>query len=257
VTSESQHPSRYSIQALLSTAVQPWPNTSDEELEALAKDIRRRGLTDPIDLSVDGIAFDGSQRLRALLKLGRTFIDAGDTRIWPEVNSENILEHAIRRNLLRRHLTVEMKIEAARKMRYEFKWTQSQIGKVFGVSQPRVSQWLSTKVEEDETDPLSTPDEPRPTIRGKDGKGYPAEPAGRGRPKGIVTNHWAPKNGLAFRHIRQALHDLEHEPLGGLDIWQLTTLEGVLDDLVKAATDMAEEVANQREGQPLRSNEDD
>ena len=66
--------SRYSIAALLDTAIQPFKPMPDDELTALAKAIgKNKPLADPVSMTGDGsnIVIDGSQRLRAMLRAGQ------------------------------------------------------------------------------------------------------------------------------------------------------------------------------------------
>jgi hypothetical protein len=250
---------QYTITALLDTAVQPWPNMTDEDFDDLFNSIKDRGLTDPIDLSRDGIVFDGSQRLRVLLKQKRKFINAKDVRIWEDVDSENIMGWAVRRNSLRRPITLEMKIEAAWRMRQERKMPQREIAKVFGVTQGRVSQWFSS-FKEEAADEKKLADFGEPLmITGKDGKEYPAEASGRGRPKkeAKLVSMWAPA-GPASRAVKKALGYLErgvegHEPVAGLDGYQLDTLLNLLNDTQESAAALAEIVANLRENPGVES----
>ena len=145
---------------------------------------------------------------------------------------------------------MEMKIEAARKMRAEFRWTQSKIGKVFGVTQSQVSRWLAVAKEDDDEPVESSFD--GETITGADGKEDPAELAGRGRPKKntLVTA------GPAFKAVKKASDYLErgvegHEPVGALDKWQLEKLLNLLNNTQESATTLAEMVTTMLENPSL------
>lgn len=173
-------PSRYSIDALLNSGVQPFEDLDDEAITALSKGIGRTGpLAVPVQITSDGVLIDGHQRLRAMRTAGRKFIDASDVRIVAQANADNAVEWAVRLNVQRRHLTVEQKATVARRLQRERKWSQRKIADLFGVSQPAVSQWLK-----DDTDRPST-------VIGIDGVEQPVTPP---KPKQIRD---APKPGAA------------------------------------------------------------
>lgn len=164
-------PLRYNIEKLLASGVQPFDDVDDDMLEAIAGGLKdRQAMTVPVILSKDGILLDGHQRLRAMLRNGKTYINAKDVRIDGEVTAENALEWAVIYNARRRHISVEEKARVARRLQREHGWSQRKIAGVFGVSQPAVSQWFAADDEEG-------PDE----ITGEDGKRYPARK--RRRPK--------------------------------------------------------------------------
>src|SRR4051794_25102883 len=115
-TSEASAPTRYEIQKLLDSAIQPWDLMTDAELDALAKGIGRGQdpLAVPVSLSRDGQVVDGSQRLRALQLRGRKYIDATDVRVLPQVNRDNALEWAVQLNAQRRQLDIPQKARVVR-----------------------------------------------------------------------------------------------------------------------------------------------
>jgi uncharacterized ParB-like nuclease family protein len=94
MTELTEGPSHYSIEKLLSQGVQPFPDLSPEDFAVLQEDIRTKGLINPVLLTVDGYLFDGHQRLKALLALGRKRISAEHVKVVPKVNRDNMLAHA-------------------------------------------------------------------------------------------------------------------------------------------------------------------
>lgn len=157
-------PARYKIETLLAEGIQPFPDVNDDLLNAIASGLAdKRQMTVPVVLSHDGILLDGHQRLRAMLRNGLTFISAKDVRIADHVTAENALEWAVRYNTQRRHLSVDEKAQAARRLQKQYGWSQRKIAEAFGVSQPAVAQWFA-----------SDDDEGPEEVTGMDGKTYPA-----------------------------------------------------------------------------------
>lgn len=155
---------RYKIETLLAEGIQPFPDVNDDLLNAIASGLAdKRQMTVPVVLSHDGILLDGHQRLRAMLRNGLTFISAKDVRVADHVTADNALEWAVRYNTQRRHLSVDEKGQAARRLQKLYGWSQRKIAEAFGVSQPAVAQWFAADDEEG-------PDE----VTGIDGKTYPS-----------------------------------------------------------------------------------
>lgn len=228
-------PHRYTIVSLLSGAVQPFRAMPDDELEDLGRAIGKGRLADPVSITADGILIDGSQRLKAMRRRGRKFIDAGDVRIIEDATRENALDWAVRLNASRRQLTVEEKAELARRLQRENKWSQGRIAKAFGVSRPAVTQWLGKARE------LTTGEAPA-VIQGADGKFYDRE-AVTGRPSGRAPKPmWRP-GGPAYSAVRAAVRKLQSEPYGGLGTLDAARLGQLLDDLIEAAEAMRDQVA--------------
>jgi len=99
-------PGRYAIKTLLAAGEQPFADLDDDELDSLGKAIGKGPLDDPVSVSEDGILLDGHQRLKAMLRSGRTWIQPSDVRIIEGVTRENALEKAVELNVRRRHLTL-------------------------------------------------------------------------------------------------------------------------------------------------------
>jgi hypothetical protein len=231
-------PARYSIEELLNSGVQPLPDLPEDELTELGKAIGKGPLADPVSLSSDGILLDGHQRLKAMLRSGRKVIAAADVRIVEAANKSNALEYAVQLNVARRHLTTDDKARLARRLRAERNWSQRKIAKLFGVSQPSVSEWFGRDLGED------APDLDGPVI-GEDGKVYdvPA-PAVHREPR--MRNPWAP-DGYAFKSVHKA-RKLMAEPVGSLTMLQRARLVAELSDLAEAVEKLLSEVQAEDEG---------
>jgi transposase-like protein len=208
----TEPPSRYRIQTLLDNAVQPCRPLTDDEFTTLVTDLKRtkRPMV-PVAMSSDGVIFDGTHRLKAMLDLGHAYINAGDVRVYPDVNAKNITERAITLNAARRQWTTEEKIVVAQGL-HQDGWSQGKIARAFGVSQQAVSQWLNR----DEA-PAPSPS----MVEGLDGKRYPVpqhDPETPQRPprEPKSTHPWAP-SGPAYRAAQQAQRHLEHDRVGGLN----------------------------------------
>jgi transcriptional regulator with XRE-family HTH domain len=222
-------PGRYAIKTLLAAGEQPFADLDDDELDSLGKAIGRGPLDDPVSVSEDGILLDGHQRLKAMLRAKRTYIDASDVRIIQGVTRENALEKAVELNVRRRHLTVEQKADLARRLQRERRWSQATIARLFGVSRPAVSQWLAKTADEDQGGAT----EPR-LIQGGDGKFYDREAVSNRQPTRPQRPPWHPE-GYAFKGLAKARQLLRSEGYGGLPALQEAKLSQLLADVIEAA----------------------
>jgi len=222
-------PGRYAIKTLLAAGEQPFADLDDDELDSLGKAIGKGPLDDPISVSEDGILLDGHQRLKAMLRSGRTWIQPSDVRIIEGVTRENALEKAVELNVRRRHLTVEQKADLARRLQRERRWSQGKIAKLFGVSRPAVSQWLA-KTADENADRGAEPH----LIQGDDGKFYGREAVSNRQPTRPQRPPWHPE-GYAFKGLAKARHLLRSEQYGGLPPLQEAKLSQLLADLIEAA----------------------
>ena len=221
-------PGRYAIKNLLAAGEQPFADLDDDELDSLGKAIGKGPLDDPVSVSEDGILLDGHQRLKAMLRANRIYIDASDVRIITGVTRENALEKAVELNVRRRHLSVEQKAELARRLQRERRWSQGKIAKLFGVSRPAVSQWLAKT-----SDDADSGGGPR-LIQGGDGKFYDREAVSNRRPTRPQRPPWHPE-GYAFKGLAKARHLLRSEEYGGLPPLQEARLSQLLADVIEAA----------------------
>ena len=199
---DTSAPTRYEIQRLLDSAIQPFDPATQEELDAIASGIGRgRHASDPLAVPVimnrDGVIIDGSQRLRALLQLGRKYILASDVRILHHVSREDSLEWCVRLQANRRHWDMEQKARAARALQAKNGWSQRRLAKVFGVSQPAISQWL--RLPADATSPELTD-----YVEGEDGVVQDVSTKRRQRLTQRAKPHpWSDK-GECFELVRKA-----------------------------------------------------
>jgi DNA-binding transcriptional regulator YdaS (Cro superfamily) len=183
----------------------------------------------PVIPTSDGILIDGHQRLRLLLRKGRTLIDAADVRIDATATAENALERAITIGAGRRHLTVEEKGAKARQLQKERGWSQGKIAKLFGVQRPAVSQWFAKTAKAGDTAPTHA--------QSIDGHvRYVPEPEPRPEPKAPRSARLP--DGRAFKAIRKARTLISSEPVGGLSALLTAKLQQELQDLIEAAEGM-------------------
>jgi hypothetical protein len=223
-------PASYSIESLLNSSVQPFPDLPGEELEQMGRAIGRGPLAIPVSITADGILIDGHQRLKSMAAQGRKRIDANDVRVVEGATRANALDWAIRLNAARRHLTGPQKAELARRLQRERRWSQGRIAKAFGVARPAVSQWLAN---------YPAPDGDPPTfVVGLDDKTYDVLDR-PDRPTPTTVRHpWDPA-GPAYRALRKATRALQTtgEPVG-LNPLKLATLGSEVDRLIEAAEDL-------------------
>lgn len=217
---------RYSIDALLDSGVQPFADLDEQEFAALRQGVGKRPLVVPVSITSgpDPILLDGHQRLRAARAAGRVFINADEARVVPGATRDNALEWSVQLNVQRRHLTIDQKADLARKLQAERHWSQRRIAKVFGVTQAAVSQWLAKH-----PDPDAVP----VVIEGLDGKRYVTEPTPYREPS-APRSPWRP-DGYAFKALTKARKLLESEPLAGLDAFYSAKLTAELEDTIAAA----------------------
>jgi site-specific DNA-methyltransferase (adenine-specific) len=84
------------------------PDLPADEFEALKQDIAANGLRCPIDQDEMGSTLDGHQRERALLELG---IKKYPITVISGLSEQQKWDHAVKVNVLRRHLTTKAKRE--------------------------------------------------------------------------------------------------------------------------------------------------
>jgi transcriptional regulator with XRE-family HTH domain len=221
-------PSSYSIEDLLNSGIQPFPDLPDEDLDQMGRSIGRGPLPIPVSVTADGILIDGHQRLKAMTARGRKRIDAGDVRVIDGATRETALDWAIKLNAARRHLTGPQKAELARKLQRERRWSQGRIAKAFGVARPAVSQWLAN---------YPAPGGEQPTfVVGLDDKTYDVPE--RADASTAPRHPWHP-TGPAFKAIRKASRALQtNGDVIGLDPLDLAKLGAEVDQLIEAAEEL-------------------
>jgi ParB-like chromosome segregation protein Spo0J len=165
LTEPTGRPNSYLIEKLLSQSVQPFPDLPPDEFDRLQQSIKDRGLINAILLTEDGYLFDGHQRLKAMLAIGRKRIAADNVRVQPKVTRENMLGYAYASNMVRRMMSTEEKVARMHQC-VKLGWSQRRIAKEFHVSQPSVSQLLAAyPLPDGEAPPLIV-------THGADGKTY-------------------------------------------------------------------------------------
>jgi hypothetical protein len=91
-------PESYSIEDLLNSGVQPFPDLPDEDLAQMGRSIGKGPLPVPVVIGTDGTLIDGHQRLKSMAARGRKRIDAGDVRVIDGCTRENALDWAVKLN---------------------------------------------------------------------------------------------------------------------------------------------------------------
>lgn len=134
------------------------PELSPEEYEALKADIAARGIQVPIEVDEQGNLLDGYHRLRAARELGLPE-EAIPYVVREGMTEEEKVEHVLRVNLLRRHLSREQKRELAVSLRQQG-WTVRQIADAIGVGKSTVADWLSALADVSESGHEQAPDLP-------------------------------------------------------------------------------------------------
>jgi hypothetical protein len=124
-----------------------------EEFQALVLSVKANGLREKVKLTGEGYLYDGHQRLRALLQLGRKRISADDVEVNPRVTAKTMMDFAIDINQNRRTITGKAKAACMHARVRRDGWSQRRIAKAFGMSQAGVSK-LMTKYPP--TDPYTT-----------------------------------------------------------------------------------------------------
>jgi hypothetical protein len=228
-------PTRYEIQKLLDEAIQPWDALTEQEVESLARGIGRNQdpLAVPVVLSREGRLVDGSQRLLALQKLGRKYVNAVDVRVAPQITHANGLEWAIRLNTQRRQLDIPQKARVVRMLMAKNGWSQNRVAKVFGVSGAAISQWLGM------IPPVAGEELPTEVI-GEDGVMQDVSAKRRERlnnPRKITPHTWSDR-GEGYSLIRRTTARLrgvvDHPdlaPLSDLSLEEQDALIAVVQDL--------------------------
>lgn len=80
-------------------------DVDEEELRALAENMRKHGLRDPVKVTPDGTVIAGHQRVRAAERLGRKEIDVVVRHDLVAEGSEAVERHFVETNFIRRQLS--------------------------------------------------------------------------------------------------------------------------------------------------------
>lgn len=123
------------------TPYQLLPRLSDEEYDALKKDIAENGVRVPIDVDEDGTILDGHHRAWITADLG---IDC-PRRTVAGLSEEQKRTHAVAVNVHRRSLSRDQRREVVARLRADG-MTQKRISEVTGIPQPTVSRDLNIQL---------------------------------------------------------------------------------------------------------------
>jgi len=202
------------------------PDLSNEQFEALKKSIADRGVLIPIETDELGNVLDGFHRKRACEDLG---IEAVPFTVRAGFSEEGKIEHILRMNFARRHLSKSEKKKIALQLRTKG-WSQERIAIDLGVSQKTISNWL---------DPEFSKITELTAVIGKDGKQYPPrqvreEPQGQEQKEsGDIEDE---RIELLLKDLRGRGHQIQkhsvdliltHSPGDYPDLWQeLVSLAG-------------------------------
>jgi ParB-like chromosome segregation protein Spo0J len=139
---------------------QIFPGLSPTEFNALKLDIREHGVMVAIEVDQDGRIVDGHHRARAWneLRAEGFKVPEYERKVRYYESDDERLEHALRLNQLRRHLTANQRKDVVTELRRRG-WSTRQIGRVLDVGKSTVGRDLST-----------VPDGTVETVLGDDGK---------------------------------------------------------------------------------------
>jgi ParB-like chromosome segregation protein Spo0J len=139
---------------------QIFPELSPKEFQALKLDIREHGILVAVEVDQDGRVVDGHHRLRAWneLRAEGFRVPEYERKVRYYEHDNERLEHALRLNQLRRHLTTAQRQEVTAELRQRG-WSTRQIADVLDVGKSTVARDLST-----------VPDGTVERVFGKDGK---------------------------------------------------------------------------------------
>jgi ParB-like chromosome segregation protein Spo0J len=150
------------------------PDLDPGEYAALKADIAMRGVQVPIEFDQHRGVVEGHHRLRAHEELRAEGVNLPD---YPRVvrsfdTNEEMVEHALALNLLRRHLSAEARRDVEATLR-SWDWSNRKIAEMLGTSEITVRRDLkgATNVAPD-------------FVKGKDGRKYPT----KSRPSIVVHN---------------------------------------------------------------------
>jgi ParB-like chromosome segregation protein Spo0J len=124
---------------------QIFPGLSPSEFNALKLDIREHGIMVAIEVDQDGRIVDGHHRVRAWneLRAEGFKVPEYERKIRHYQSDDERLEHALRFNQLRRHLTASQRRDVATELRRRG-WSTRQIGRVLDIGKSTVARDLST-----------------------------------------------------------------------------------------------------------------
>jgi N6-adenosine-specific RNA methylase IME4/DNA-binding CsgD family transcriptional regulator len=166
------------------------PDLTPIEFESLKADIAERGVLVPVEVDEDGEILDGHHRLRAWRELRAEGCIVPDypRMIRRGLSEEQKRNHARSLNVLRRHLSKEQREQVAIDMANDG-MSRRQIAEAIGVTHPTVSAIL-----ENSGGKYLPPE----TVKGSDGKQYPAQPRQRTEHSFNTSSMFVPGGSVAI-----------------------------------------------------------
>lgn len=223
---------RYKIEKLLMEGVRPLDPLTPEVYDDLKRDIIKKGKRldlMPVHLSADDVLYDGHNRLRILLDLGRKTIGENEIKRNQKLKGRRAAYfEAVKIQFNRRNTKGDAKAAVIWEMVREYGMSQTAIGKELDMRQQSVSELMKKYPSK----------EPLPDVLvtvGEDGKTYtrtPLPPPDDAdppppRPRPFEVDGSA---SLTLRKARKVLAD--NEPIG-LDRFQRMRLRDLVRDLGK------------------------
>jgi Homeodomain-like domain len=117
---------------------QLFPDLTADEYKALRDDIKARGVQVPVEFDEDGHILDGYHRWKICQELDKECPSVERTGL----TEAQKLEHILKMNLARRHLTRDALKPVALKLRQQ-SWPHRRIAKELGVGRSTVHRWLT------------------------------------------------------------------------------------------------------------------
>jgi len=115
---------------------------STEKFEAFKRDISLRGLKYPLEITPDNIIICGHQRWKAVKDLGWEDVEVKILKGWTD---DQLLEHMIKDNLLRRQLDEFEQVDCGKKLEEIYKGRQGRPSEKHGQNDRDLSQKGETR----------------------------------------------------------------------------------------------------------------
>ena len=210
--------SRISTIAIPATT-QPWANLlpplGEDAMFALRADIKARGVQVPVEIDEDGVILDGHHRVRAANDFGLDY----PTIVRVGMTDEEKVEHVVKLNVARRHMTSVERRTVGLALRSKLQWSSRRIADELGVS--------DTTVRRDLLASGATNVAPGGRVTGMDGKSYPG--LGVARAKARLDGKRAERQ-AAFEELQATLgsDDLDGATENHWQTYVLRPLEAIL-----------------------------
>lgn len=191
------------------------PELAENEYEALKADIARNGVLVPVEVDESGAILDGHHRVRAWTELREAGSRISDySRIVREIgNDDDKIEHALRTNLNRRHVSRETLAVIAAE-RFAAGWNPKRVAGALAIGEKTAwrwrEKWMASRPASE--GPVSSPDETPPPVYtiGKDGKRYRVKKA-RSRLNVFASNAKEQKSAVKRIKETREFEDRERE----------------------------------------------